>query len=351
MSDFLTFLNTADLDTLTQVPGITRQLAGNLIAARPFETAEECLRVKGMGRTMLGKLEMFAETQGNVSENRSMVPVPNDALPAYIEQSQPAQEKIKEEDSFLKRLGRAFVTFLRALLRLILLALLVVGVGALFAYGLPYIQNTFIAPVEQNTSQIQDLEAEIASLQTQLDETSSRIAALETSVEAHTQSIQKLEEMQAALESELQNNNDAILLELKHEVMFTRALDILARSRLYLSQSNFGLARADVESARDLLVELQAETQDEILAQAIVRLNMALGNLPEFPVVASGDLEIAWQILMSGKAPATPTFTPTPFDVTFTPTPFDVTFTPTPFDVTFTPTAFSTESAQATATP
>ena len=349
MSDFLTFLNTADLDTLTQVPGITRQLAGNLISARPFETVEECLRVKGMGRTLLGKLEIFAEVQGNASENRSMVPVPNDALPAYMEKSEPAQEKVKDEDSFLKRLGRAFVSFLRALLKLILLAMLVVGVGALFAFGLPYLQNTFIAPVEQNTSQIRNLEEQIASLQTQLDETNVRIAALETSVEAHTLSIQNLEEMQAALETELQNNNDALLLELKHEVMLTRALDILARGRLYLSQSNFGLARVDVESARDLLVELQAETNDEVLMQAIVRLNMALGNLPDFPVVASGDLEIAWQILMSGKAPATPSFTPTPFAVTFTPTPFDVTFTPTPFDVTFTPTPFL--PAEATATP
>lgn len=349
MSDFLTFLNTADLDTLTQVPGITRQLAGNLIAARPFETVEECLRVKGMGRTLLGKLEIFAEVQGNASENRSMVPVPNDALPAYMEKSQPAQEEAKEKDSFLKRLGRAFVGFLRALLKLILLAMLVVAVGALFAVGLPYLQNTFIAPVEQNTSQIRNLEEEISSLQTQLDETNSRLSALETSVEAHTLSIQNLEEMQAALETELQNNNDALLLELKHEVMLTRVLDILARGRLYLSQSNFGLARVDVETARDLLVELQAETKDEILVQAIVRLNMALSNLPDFPVVASGDMEIAWQILMSGIAPATPTFTPTPFDVTITPTPFDVTFTPTPFDVTFTPTVFL--PAEATATP
>jgi hypothetical protein len=42
---------------------------------------------------------------------------------------------------------------------------------------------------------------------------------------------------------------------------------------------------------------------------------MVLGNLPAFPVVAAGDLEIAWQILVSGEAPATatpePTATPT----------------------------------------
>jgi len=41
-----------------------------------------------------------------------------------------------------------------------------------------------------------------------------------------------------------------------------------------------------------------------------------MGNLPAFPVVAAGDLEIAWQILVSGEAPATATPEPT---VTSTP--------------------------------
>jgi DNA uptake protein ComE-like DNA-binding protein len=41
MSDLLSFLNTADLDTSTKTPGITRSLAGNLIAARPFDSVDE----------------------------------------------------------------------------------------------------------------------------------------------------------------------------------------------------------------------------------------------------------------------------------------------------------------------
>jgi hypothetical protein len=98
---------------------------------------------------------------------------------------------------------------------------------------------------------------------------------------------------------------------LKHEVMFTRSLDMLGRARLYLAQSNFGLARQDVSSARDLLAALQAETEDEARGQAIARLDLALGNLPAFPVVAAGDLEIAWQILISGDAPVTATPEPT----------------------------------------
>jgi len=342
MSRFLDFLNTADLNTLTQVPGINRQLAGNLIAARPFDTEEDALQVKGMGKTLLGKLELFAEAQENGSENRAMVPVEEEAMPAPVERNPSAQDEVQEQDSFLTRLGRAFRSFLIALLKFIMLVILFFAVGSMFYYGLPYIQRTFIAPVEENTAQIQKMEAEIEALQTQLDEMTLRVSALENSVEAHTTSIGKLEEMQVTLENQIQESNDAVLLELKHEVMFTRALDVLARARLYLAQSNFGLAKIDIQTARDLLAELNAEKKDDVLPKAIERLDLALDNLPDFPVVASGDLEIAWQILVSGNAPAsTATATPTLVPIeSATPTP--------PVDATSTPTALPLPSTTPT---
>lgn len=314
MSDFLNFLNTADADTLKNIPGMEISTAENLIVARPFKSVDDALKVDGMNDTLL--MEMRSVAEEKQSENRAMIPVDEEALPALVEKTPPAQENVEEQESFITRLGRAFVNFLRALLKLILVSALIVSVGAALYYGLPYIQRTFIAPVEQNTAEIKDLETEIAALQTQLSEMKTRVDALETSVEAHTLSIQKLEGMQTALEAQLQNGSDAVLLELKHEIMFTRVLDVLARARLYLAQSNFGLAKADVQTARDLLAELNAEKNDAIFTQAISRLDLALGNLPDFPVVASGDLEIAWQILMSGDVPPTPTPEPT-----FTPTP------------------------------
>lgn len=336
MSNFLTFLNTADLDTLTQITGISQPIAQNIIAARPFNSAEECLKVKGMGKTLLARLQSEAEAQGNDSENRAITPVEEEAPPIFIEGHQPAQENVKKQDSFFKRLGRAFINFLRALLRLVVLVIFIGSIGALLYYGIPYVNRTFIAPVEKNTAQIEKLGSEIASLQSQLDEMNVRVDAMEKSVEAYTLSIQKLEGMQAELDTQLQENNDKILLDLKHEVMMTRALDMLARARLYLAQSNFGLAKIDVQSARDLLAALQAETKEAILSQVITRLDLALGNLPDFPVVASGDLEIAWQILMSGEAPATATFTPTP--------------NPTALE-TLTPSPFPSSTSEATVTP
>ncbi len=337
MTDFLDFLNHADLTTLTQVSGITRPIAGNIIAARPFDSVNDCLKVKGMGKALLAKLELFAEAQANESENKSLVPFEEEALPALVEQSQPERENVEEGPSFWSRLGRALLSFLRALIRLVLIVALIVGIGAILYYGLPYINKTFIAPVEKNTAQIDRLEADITTLQTELEKTNNRITALETSVEAHTASIEKLTEMQASLEAQLKEKNDKALLELKHQVMSTRALDILGRGRLYLAQSNFGMAREDVQSARDLLAELHSETNDEVLTQVIARLDLALGNLPAFPVVAAGDLEIAWQVLISGEAPIispTAIFTPTFVVDIASPTPLPPTqvpsLTPTP---------------------
>ena len=322
MTDFLTFLNTADIDALTKFPGVTTVIAGNIIEARPFDSVESCLNVRGMGKNLLAKMQSNFEAGENAPENSAMIQVEEEAPPALIEKSQPAQESVKEEDTFLSRLGQVFLSFIRALFRLIALALLIGGIGALLYYGLPFINQKVVVPIQENRTQINKLSTKVDTLQTQLavevntlqtrlDETNNRVDLLEKSIEAQTASLTKLDEIQAKLENEIQTSQDKTLLELKHEVMFTRALDMLGRARLYLAQSNFGLAREDVKTARDLLAELQAESEDEARGQAIARLDLALGNLPAFPVVAAGDLEIAWQILMSGEAPATPTPEPT----------------------------------------
>jgi DNA uptake protein ComE-like DNA-binding protein len=332
MNDFLNFLNTADLDSLTKTPGITRVIAGNIIAKRPFDSVEECLHVRGMGKSLLAKMQSNFEAEQNASASRAMVTVQEEA-PVYIEKSQPAQESPKkEEDSFWSRLGQAFISFIRALFRLIAIMIVIGGIGAgiyaVIKYGIPYFNQEVIVPIEKNSAQIETLSSEIKTLQAQLDETNSRVGTLEKSIEANTASLTKLDQIQAELENKIQKSSDENLLQLKHEVMYTRALDMLGRARLYLAQSNFGLAREDVKSARELLGELQSESEDKTLDQAIVRLDMVLDNLPAFPVVAAGDLEIAWQILVNGEAPATATPVPT---ATSTPTavpPLEATPTP-----------------------
>ena len=90
MTNFLNFLNTADIDTMTKIPGITPALAGNIIGARPFDTVEDCLNVRGMGKGLLARMRSNFEAGENATESRSMITVEEDAAPAYIERSQPA---------------------------------------------------------------------------------------------------------------------------------------------------------------------------------------------------------------------------------------------------------------------
>ena len=73
MSDFLNFLNTAEFDTLTKIPGITRPIAGNIIAARPFDSVEDCLHVRGMGKSLLARMQSNFEAGENASESRAMI--------------------------------------------------------------------------------------------------------------------------------------------------------------------------------------------------------------------------------------------------------------------------------------
>ena len=335
MTDFLHFLNTADSDTLTKISGITPALAENLIVARPFAAAEDCLKVHGMGKNLLARAQAAFDANESKPDEYPIIPAEPEALP--VEKSQPAKESPpQKKPSIGARVGQVLLGFLRALLRLILLVMVIGGIGAAIYYGTPALYNKFIAPVEKNTARVTELENEVTNLQAQLTEINNQLTEInnhidtvEQSLEAQTASLKKLEAIQTTLETQLQDNHDQALLELKHEVMLTRTLDMLARARLYLAQSNFGLAKEDVQSAHDLLAELNSGSNDEVLTQAITRLDQALSNLPDFPVVAAGDLEIAWQILITGKTVATATPEPT---ATNAPTPLSTsesTSTPT----------------------
>ena len=271
--------------------------------------------------------------------------------------------ELKPTPSFWSRLGRAIVNILRFLLILAVIA----GVAAAIYYGTPYLYEKFILPVETNTArlnevenkqaagvdqltvQIADLKTRLADLETrqtasalEIAETQGQVAALETAVQSHGETLKQLADLQAALdtlsattakhESLLVGENSA-LADLQGQVTLSRVIELLSRSRLYLYESNFGLARQDVQAARDLLLKLQDDMPADKIANlqgVIPRLDLALGNLPNFPVIAADDVDIAWQLLVYGLSNLpTPTFTPEP--VTETPAPTEeVTPTITP---------------------
>lgn len=229
-------------------------------------------------------------------------------------------------------LGERIGAFFRFLLRLFLLLIVLSLLGIALYMLLPVLYQRYIRPVEQHTAQLQELhswqeqtEQELAELQTKLDsledaqaqqdrslaELDERMIDIETEIAARSESLEALENLQ----SEMEAQNQAISAELERQINLLKVMELLSRARLSMYQSNFGLARQDVQIARDLLDEVVREAPGALAADleaVILRLDMTLANLPDFPVAASDDLDIAWQILLSGMPPATPTAEATP---------------------------------------
>lgn len=272
---------------------------------------------------------------------------------------EPVAEKVEEkkkDEAPRQTFGQIARRFVLAFLRLIIIVAVIGGCGAMIYFGTPFLYDNFVRPVEQNASQMTDLNRRQGQLEFQVADLGARLATLEAGQKAQSDSLaeiasslQTLEVGQAGqgdviseLEAHIQTlegadaeRNDS-LADLAYQTNLLQAMELLSRARLFLYQSNFGLARLDVQAAYDVLTEMQATAPDskqQDLTEAIFRLELALDSLPQFPVAASDDLDIAWQILLDGY-PATPAATPTPLPTlapaeTATPLPAP-TVTPTP---------------------
>lgn len=265
------------------------------------------------------------------------------------------EEKVKEKkknETPRQTFDQIVRRFVLAVLRLIIIVAVIGGCGALIFYGAPFLYDNFVQPVEQNASQMNDIALRQSQLEFQFMDLQTRLATLEAGQTSQSDSlaeivsgIQTLEagqttqsESLAALDARLQTLEGAdaerneSLTDLKYQTNLLQAMELLSRARLFLYQSNYGLARSDVQAARDVLAEMQAaapESKQQDLTEATFRLDLALKNLPDFPVAASDDLDIAWQILLQGY-PIAPTATLTPFPTsTAAPIP-TITGTPTP---------------------
>jgi hypothetical protein len=221
--------------------------------------------------------------------------------------------------------GATIRRFFELVLRLVSWVIIFGVFGAALYYGLPMLYQRFVVPVEQNTAQMAELQAqqelteqEVSNLHEQLNaletgqtqnvqslnELDTRMGAIEADIDAHTKSLAAIDKIQA----EMQEHDEATSAELQREISVLKSMELLSRARLFMYQSNFGLARQDVQIARDLLARIDLDEEDEFandMNAVIRRLDLVLSSLPNFPVAASDDLDIAWQILLSGIPDAT----------------------------------------------
>lgn len=225
-----------------------------------------------------------------------------------------AKEQVKDEKS-RQTFGQVLRRIVLAILRLIIIIAVIGGCGAALYFGVPFILNRYIQPLEQNTSNLSGLELRQSQSEIQIAELQTRLATLEAGQATNNNSLADIDTRVQSLEGADVKRNES-LVELTYQSDLLRAMELLSRARLFLYQSNFGLARLDVQAAHDVIAEMQVtapESKQQDISEAIFRLDLVLKNLPAFPVAASDDLDIAWQVLMNGyPAPATQTSTPTP---------------------------------------
>ena len=195
--------------------------------------------------------------------------------------------------------------------------------------------------------EVSTVQSDLEALQSDLASFEEDILALENSTETF---VNGSEENQATIDSmnEMVLSTEARMAALEHQMVVLQAMELLTRARLNLVQGNATLAQSDIEAARDLLLNLQAEVpeyQAAYVGEIVTVLEETLSYLPAAPLTAADLLETAWQMLATGlpdEAAAAEAEAGTATDATGTPEPTnqgEVTVTPTPtLAVTPTPT-------------
>lgn len=275
-----------------------------------------------------------------------------------------------EKQSFGDRMAIAFLAFIRALITLLVIVLVIGLLAAAVIYGGPALYRQYVAPIQNNLTQLENSQAQQEQTNQQLsqrmDSLQSRITDLEGQRDANKQAMDELivqitslagtqqasqqawQSTQTADSSQIDqlngrlvalatqsadlqqkidstNNNLSYLATamqsenlpvavLRRELQLVKAMESLTRARISLIANNAGSAQSDIQAAHDqltALVGLIPDYQTSALQAIINRLDLALGNLPDSPVLASDDLEIAWQLLQKGL-PEEGSLTPAP---------------------------------------
>jgi len=271
---------------------------------------------------------------------------------------------------------------LKWIFRFLLVVVILFALGIGIYYGLPYLYNQWVKPVEEQSVQIKDLKAQqeqskdvylsrLEGVQKQLDalvlqqdkdkeelaklnkmitdtqswqraqeEISARLIAAEYRLDQLEAELDKIDMQFIALDKNTQEQKATIsalsedieqqatpLAVMNQEMMLVKVMELVTRSRLSLIDSNYGLAQNDLQAACTLLSRLQSLlpfNQAQSVQDIERRLELAITNMESNPSLAEKDLDIAWQMLVQGlpgsinEVPIAPT--PSPLESS-TPTP------------------------------
>jgi uncharacterized coiled-coil protein SlyX len=228
--------------------------------------------------------------------------------------------------------------FAHLLVRFLIAVILGIALGAGAYFGVPALYRHYIQPVSLNSQRIAELDQTLA--QSRLEERqgqeqiSQRLTAVEgqlasqaealsalqaefrrlrTTADRQAGQLEDLSDLGARVDSLRQDleateadvaelgGEGSAFVRLERQVHLIRVMELITRARLWLTQSNLGLAEEEVRAARDILrrvAEAAPEGQAAELQAILVRLDLALDDLRTAPVVAADDLDVAWRLLI-----------------------------------------------------
>ncbi len=172
-----------------------------------------------------------------------------------------------------------------------------------------------------------ELQTSVTDLETNSNEISDRVEILETDTASLADSLADQDELTTALKTQIaeldetlsdeQTNLDQLTVQVssmttvldewnlstsryESSLKQIKALVLLSRAQLYISQNNFGLARQDVASAYEVIEALNSNSQTDTAqpyTAILSQLDSALLNLPSIPISANTEIEGAWNNL------------------------------------------------------
>jgi len=230
-------------------------------------------------------------------------------------------------------------TVLRTALRILIVLFAGGVIGAVVYFSaagwVPYLEQRIFEPVENNQGQIQeiaatqhelenqlsflleelrenqtvnnqDLESAFASAEGKVDEVK---AAVET---ANAYSLTQVPAQLATMAAKQQANENHIsalaTAQMKNlgngfESELANIIALLSRANQFILHANYGLAEDQLVAAQQILVELDEGLDSWQRVQALELTSLiegAIGDLPGQPILASGKLELAWQLALRG---------------------------------------------------
>ena len=237
---------------------------------------------------------------------------------------------------------RRFFRQLWRLIKIVLILAILLGIGAAIYYGWPIVNDKYLNPIASNSAAAQTAAERLDAGEARLTELETAVAALAASEAGLPDRLAEIEALQAdfdaglvsvtaqlsehtdrlasldAMAANLSAGLDYATAETVRQVELLRAMELLSRARLFLFQANYGLAEADVTTARTTLATVQADYPDwepAVMSEVLFRVDKTIAALPLLPVPASDDLDVAWQVLLTQVVP---TLMPDPLDATGT---------------------------------